>query len=279
VPDLDDRPSLRYRGVPVECLASVGSTNDEAFRRAAEGAPEGLVITTGHQVSGRGRQGRAWWDAPDTSVLASVLLRPNLPLARYPLLGMAMACAVAEAAEHLVPGARFDVKWPNDVLHQGKKLCGVLAETRVPDASSVPPLVVGFGINVNQRTESWPEELRAVAISLRAAAGGTEYPLPAVLREVLVSFDRFVSLAGAGDGDALRDAATSRLPAAGAPLVVVTSERRVEGTVDGYEPNGALRLREESGVLRVLAAGEIPLEDVRPGRAPGDSTERGGTRP
>jgi hypothetical protein len=143
----------------VERHESLPSTNDEAFRRAAEGAPEGLLVITRHQSAGRGRQGRTWWDAPGDSLLASLLLRPAVPLARYPQLGMAMACAVAEAAERLVPGERFDVKWPNDVLHRGRKFCGILAETRVGHSSPAGiPLVIGFGVNVNQTAEAWPPD-------------------------------------------------------------------------------------------------------------------------
>ncbi|HSQ59806.1 MAG TPA: biotin--[acetyl-CoA-carboxylase] ligase [Acidobacteriota bacterium] len=260
MPDLDGATELRFRGVPVECHGDVGSTNDEAFRRAAEGAPEGLVVLTAHQRAGRGRLGRPWWDAPGDSVLASVLLRPGIPLARYPLLGMAAACAIAEAAARLVPGERFEVKWPNDVLHGRRKLSGVLAETRVPDASAVPPLVVGFGINVNQREDAWPEEIRPIATSLRAAAGDRAFDPGLVLREVLAGYERYVAFAAAGDADALWEAVRSRLPAEGTPLVVVSSERRVEGTVEGYEPSGALRLRDASGAVHTVAAGEIPLD-------------------
>jgi BirA family biotin operon repressor/biotin-[acetyl-CoA-carboxylase] ligase len=180
---------------------------------------------------------------------------------------MAAACAVAEAAARLVPAERFDVKWPNDVLHGRRKLSGVLAETRVPDSSAVPPIVVGFGVNVNQRDGDWPEEIRPIATSLRVAAGDRAFDPALVLREVLDRYDRYVALAAAGDADGLWDAVRSRLPAAGTPLVVVSSERRVEGTVDGYEPTGALRLRDASGTVHTLAAGEIPLDPGTSGGA------------
>ena len=86
-----------YLGIPVEFHRTIGSTNDELMRRADQGAPEGLILATDEQTSGRGRHGRVWWDAPGRSLLFSLLLRPTIPLPRYPLLGMAMACAVAEA--------------------------------------------------------------------------------------------------------------------------------------------------------------------------------------
>ena len=152
-----------YLGIPIEFRRSLASTNDEVLRRAADGAPEGLVIATDEQTAGRGRQGRTWWDAPGRSLLFSVLLRPGIPLARFPLLGMAMACAMSEAGS-AITGEPLAVKWPNDVLHAGRKLCGILAESRPGAAGHV--LVVGAGINVNQEAGDFPDELRSRATSL-----------------------------------------------------------------------------------------------------------------
>jgi BirA family biotin operon repressor/biotin-[acetyl-CoA-carboxylase] ligase len=250
-------PAFRFRGVPAERHASLPSTNDEAFRRAAEGAPEGLVVTAAHQSAGRGRLGRSWWDRPGESAMASVLLRPAVPVARYPLLGIAMACAVADAAETLVPGVRFDVKWPNDVLHEGRKLCGVLAETRGAGGAA-PPLVVGFGINVNQDAEAWPSEIRGRATSLRVAAGGRAFAIEDVLRAALERYDPHVSLAASGDAAGLRADVGRRLPPPGTTLTVVAAGGSVTGVVDGYEPNGALRLRDGAGTVHTLNAGESP---------------------
>ena len=260
MPDAKSTLSLQFRGVPAERHASLSSSNDEAFRRAAEGAPEGLVVTTAHQTAGRGRLGRAWWDTPGASALASVLLRPAIPLARYPILGMAMACAVAEAGERLVPSARFEVKWPNDVRHEGRKCCGILAETHAPGPRGALPLVVGFGINVNQEAESWPEAIRGSATSLRAAAGGEALDPDRVLREVLSRYDPYVSLAATGDADGLWARVVSRLAPVGTPLTIAAGERRVAGTVAGYEPNGAVRIRDGAGTVHTLTAGEAPLE-------------------
>jgi BirA family biotin operon repressor/biotin-[acetyl-CoA-carboxylase] ligase len=250
-----NRP-IEFLGVRAERHDSLPSTNDEAFRRAVEGAPEGLVVTTQHQSAGRGRQGRTWWDRPGDSVLASLLLRPTVPLDRYPLIGIAMACAVAEAAERLVPGARFDVKWPNDVLHAGRKCCGILAETRVGGAASVP-LVIGFGVNVNQTDEVWPEEVGNTATSLRVAAEGRALVCDAVLREILARFDGYHARVRSGDLSGLWNAVRARLPRAGTPVVVTTGAHRVEGVVEGYTDRGAIIVRDQEGVVLTLVAGEI----------------------
>ena len=261
---------MEFLGVPVEFRASVGSTNDEVLRRAAEGAPEGLVIAADQQTAGRGRQGRSWWDAPGNSLLFSVLLRPSIPLARFPLLGIAMACAVADAGSEAA-GESLSVKWPNDVLHGGRKLCGVLAEARPGGAAGGPAggrgghvLAIGTGINVNQHAGDFPAELSERATSLREAAGGRSLDRRAILADVLARFDAYRSLAMREGADALRVALLPRLPAAGSPIVVQTADRRVEGTVEEILETGALVVRDRAGARVPVVAGEIPFGPGEP---------------
>lgn len=246
---------LRFLGVPVERHASLGSTNDEALRRAMEGAPEGVVVVADVQTAGRGRQGRAWNDLPGASLAFSVVLRPALPLPRLPLLGLAMGCSVAEAAE-AITGRRHSVKWPNDVLFDGRKVCGILAESR-SGGDGKPVLVIGTGVNVNHRAEDFPDEFRQRATSLRQTGG--EYLNPElVLAAVLERFERYVILARARGADALRDAVVDRLPAPGTRVAVRRGDDRIEGVVEGITETGALRFRESGhDQAIVLAAGEL----------------------
>ena len=253
---------LGFLGVPVERHASIGSTNDEAFRRADEGAPEGLVVLAQAQTAGRGRQGRAWWDAPGASLLFSVLLRPAIPLAQCPLLALALACSVADAGTEAT-GAALGIKWPNDVLLDGRKLCGVLAESRVsgaPSASSSlrPAVVIGAGVNVNQTAEDFPAELRGSATSLRIAAGGKALRPEELLQAILGRLERYVALAAAGDGEGLWCSVAGRLPKPGSEVTVVSGGRRIEGVVEGITESGALRLRERGRAdATVVSAGEL----------------------
>lgn len=263
MPRVEVNLPIEFRGVRAERHESLLSTNDEAFRRAAEGAPDGLVVVTGHQTAGRGRQGRDWWDRPGDSLLASLLLRPTVPLDRYPQLGMAMAVAVAEAAERLVPGRRFQVKWPNDVLYDGLKVCGILAETRAGGGGAGgggaggSPLVIGFGVNLNQTAEAWPEELRETATSLRIAADGRALDATAVLREVLARFEPIYARAQAGDYSGFWQIVRGRLPKPGSEVTVTSGDHRVEGAVEGYTDRGAIIVRDAEGVVLTLVAGEI----------------------
>lgn len=248
--------SATYLGVPVEFRRTVVSTNDEVLRRAAEGAPQGLVIATDEQTAGRGRHGRSWWDAPGRSLLFSMLLRPGLPLARFPLLGMAMACAVVEAGSE-ASGQELALKWPNDVLHRGRKLCGILAESRPGAAGHV--LVIGTGINVNQAAEDFPAELRERATSLRAAAGGRLLDREDLLTAVLEYFERYRALAASEGPEALLRSVLPRLPQPGSKIAVQTPEGRVEGSVEAVLATGALLIRDAAGERYPVVAGEIPF--------------------
>jgi BirA family biotin operon repressor/biotin-[acetyl-CoA-carboxylase] ligase len=249
-------PPAAFLGVSVEFYDALGSTNDELLRRAAEGAPEGLVVVAGRQTAGRGRMGRSWWDAPGASLLFSVLLRPTIEVSRWPLLGIAMACAVGEAGGK-ASGAPLEVKWPNDVLHQGRKLCGVLAESRVPSPGA-PALVIGAGINVNQGAGDFPPEIRERATSLRVAAGGAALDLGALLAATLERFGRYREVALAEGADALLREIAPRLPAPGTPVRVLTGERRVTGVVEGVTQTGALRVRQDAdGSVVTVTAGEL----------------------
>ena len=261
-------PSIRFLGVPVERHASIGSTNDEAFRRADEGAPEGLVVLADAQTAGRGRQGRVWWDAPGASLLFSILLRPTIPLAQCPLLALALACSVADAGTEATgsavaagaAGATLTVKWPNDVLHDGRKLCGVLAESRVPGvpSSQRPAVVIGAGVNVNQTADDFPAELRGTATSLRIAGGGKALRPAELLPAILARLEGYIGLAAGGDGAGLWREVTGRLPKPGSEVTVVTGGRRIEGTVEGITESGALRLRERGRAeATVVSAGEL----------------------
>ena len=248
--------AAEFRGVPAEFHESIDSTNEEALRRAAAGAPEGLVIVAERQTAGRGRLGRSWWDAPGSSLLFSILLRPSIDIARWPLLGIAMACAVAEAGSEAA-AATLDVKWPNDVLHAGRKLCGVLAESRVPSPGS-PALVVGAGINVNQLGADYPDELRERATSLRVAAGGGLIDTRALLAATLGRYGRYLEIARGEGAAALRRAVDGRLPTRGTPVRVLVGERRLIGTIEEITDTGALRLRLDSdGSLTTVTAGEL----------------------
>lgn len=147
----------------VVCLPQIDSTNAEALRLAAAGELAGCVVVADAQTSGRGRLGRSWWAEPGGSLLASWLVRPSLPVERWPLLTLVAGVAAARA---LIASTGIDVrlKWPNDLLAGGRKLGGLLAE-----ADGLGALVVGLGVNVRQT--DFPEDIVQTATSVVAAGG------------------------------------------------------------------------------------------------------------
>jgi BirA family biotin operon repressor/biotin-[acetyl-CoA-carboxylase] ligase len=244
---------VRFLGVPVEAHESLGSTNDEAFRRAEEGAPQGLVVLARHQTAGKGRLGRTWFDQPDRSLMFSILLQPTIPLPSYPLLSLTLAASVAATAS--IVGSGILVKWPNDVLQRGKKFCGILAESRVLRPGEPPRLVLGAGINVSYREEDFPEEFRATATSLSDKDGGPADP-SWLFSHILQHFAHELTMLEERDLIDLLRFLETRMPPSGSPVRVVLPDRVVEGEYRGLTVTGALTVRRgDTGALETLTAG------------------------
>jgi BirA family biotin operon repressor/biotin-[acetyl-CoA-carboxylase] ligase len=151
-------------GAPHRHFARIDSTNTRARELAAEGAEHGTVVTADEQTAGRGRQGRVWTAPAGKALLYSAIVRPLDE--RHLMLPLAVPLAVCEAAEELQPGVECGVKWPNDVLVEGRKLAGVLIEARPLDGWAV----VGVGLNLAIARDEFPPELRETATSLDGVA-------------------------------------------------------------------------------------------------------------
>ncbi len=220
-------------GAPHLHLREIGSTSDRARELAQAGAPHGTLVTTDHQVAGRGRQGRTWTTPPGRALTMSLVLRDVTPL-----LPLAAGVAVAEAI-----GPAAAIKWPNDVLVGERKVAGILAEARPQQGWAI----LGIGINVALRPEDLPPELRDRAGTL----GRAPEDLPAVLTAVLDALARRLAQPPA----TLLDAWRARDVLAGR---VVTWEGG-RGTADGVDDEGRLRVRLPGGATTVLDAGEVHL--------------------
>ena len=180
---------------------TVESTQAVLGHLARAGAVEGTVVTARHQTGGRGRRGRQWWDAPGDSLLLSVLLRPPGPLADVPQLSLVAALAVTEALWSAA-SVRGRIRWPNDVLAGGRKICGILPEAVCEAAGRVGHVILGVGINVNQT--AFPGELADRATSLRLLTGRVQEPA-ALGAYVLEALDRWYGRWLAGGFAPLRE--------------------------------------------------------------------------
>ena len=230
----------------------VASTMDAAWRFADAGAPSGVVVVAGVQTSGRGRFSRRWESGEGDCMLASVLLRPPLEAAR--LLSVAGALAAADAAEREA-GVACAFKWPNDALAGGKKLCGVLVETRARTDGSAAS-VLGVGLNVNLRPADHPG-LAETATSL-AAETGREFAPAEVERAFLAALrERYAQCLD--DPQGLIADWSARLSTLGREVSARTREGALRGAAEGVDGEGRLLLRLASGESRALADGEVTL--------------------
>jgi len=208
--------------------------------------PEGAIATTDHQTAGRGRLGRSWVEAPGTSVMVSVLLRPP-PERRAPELSLVAAVAVALAVEDATELAA-QIKWPNDVMLARRKVAGILAEMR--DAV----VVLGIGLNVNQTREELPSDAKVAAASLRTV-DGRERDREEVLTLLLERLDACYGAWRDGGLDAIYDDLGSRDFLRGRRVTV----DGVGGVASRIERDGRLRVDGEAGPL-LVESGEVLFE-------------------
>lgn len=212
------------------------STNERARDLASGGAPHGTIVTAAEQTAGRGRQGRTWTATPGEALLLSAIVRELAP--RHALLPMMAALAVCEAAEAVAP-VSCEIKWPNDVWIERRKLSGILVEAR-PAAGWA---VVGIGLNTG--VSEFPEELREIATTLRLGSPDV------ALTPLLASFERWEM----ANSDEVLPAWRDRDALEGSQV----RWQDGEGTARGVDDAGSLLVETGAGDLVTLGAGEVHL--------------------
>jgi BirA family biotin operon repressor/biotin-[acetyl-CoA-carboxylase] ligase len=251
-------------GRAMEHYAQAGSTNDLARRQARAGRPEGLVILADEQTAGRGRMGRAWAAPPRSSLLLSLLLRPTwLAPAEAFSLTMLAGVALCEAVDQVTP--RAALKWPNDLLLPVqtaagptlRKAAGILSEIELA-GDRIAWVVIGIGVNVSWSPAGIVDgrDLAEVATSVGAAAGRTVERLP-LLRALLERLDARYDALRRGDHANLFDCWRDRLTTLGQPVQIGLPHGELRGVAEDVERSGALRVRDEHGVLHTVLAGDV----------------------
>ncbi|MBM7866448.1 biotin--[acetyl-CoA-carboxylase] ligase [Heliobacterium gestii] len=236
--------------------ASLPSTNRTAKELARQGAAEGTVVLAEEQTEGRGRLGRGWYSPPGLGIYFTVILRPAIPLGLAPQVTLLASVAVCKALE-TVAGVQPSIKWPNDVLLHGKKLCGTLTELNA-EMEAVNYLVVGTGINVNQGPEDFPGEVAKVATSLYATTGekvDRARLFAALLRFFEADYKHWLS----AGFERLRSEWLERAAGMGTTVRVIAGQQEWIGRAEGIDSDGALLVRDGGGELRRLISGEVSL--------------------
>ncbi|HEX8191048.1 MAG TPA: biotin--[acetyl-CoA-carboxylase] ligase [Pyrinomonadaceae bacterium] len=232
---------------------SLPSTNTEAARQAALGAPEGLCVVAREQTAGRGRRERSWVSPRDAGLYLSVVLRPTSEARHWPLITLAAALAAREALSEAC-GLEADIKWPNDLLAGGRKLCGILAET----AEGARGRAVVLGVGVNLRRGSFPEELSDTATSVEEQTGrapDAEGLLAALTGALSARYETLHAPGGAAE--ILRDWQRHSTYAHGRRVRVALAGESFEGTTRGLDADGALRVETDGGEIRTVRAGDV----------------------
>jgi BirA family transcriptional regulator, biotin operon repressor / biotin---[acetyl-CoA-carboxylase] ligase len=226
---------------------SLGSTMVEAAKLAASAAPHGTVVLADEQTAGIGRLGRSWHSEAGAGIYCSILLRLALPPGEIPIATLLLGLATAEAIQQ-VTSLACDLRWPNDVLIDERKVAGILAQL------SGDCVIAGIGINVNQ-TEL-PANLRTPGTSLRMASGGTPQSREKLLIDLLQAIDNFcVLLKEDGPAAILRSFAAASSYALHRRVIIEETGRK--GVTAGLDNTGFLLVRYESGEVERIAAGGV----------------------
>jgi BirA family biotin operon repressor/biotin-[acetyl-CoA-carboxylase] ligase len=233
---------------------TVSSTNDVARELAASGTPEGHCVIAREQTAGRGRQGRSWSSPPGEGLYLSLILRPEIKAAESAVLTLAAAVAVAETFE-VDFQMSADIKWPNDVLASGRKICGILTESAVENGR-LQYAVMGIGVNIAQRSFTFEQGNSATSLSLET---GREVAPEAFLKPLLERLEQWYRTASAQPDRVIARWEELSSYARGCRVRVESSDGSIEGVTRGLTPRGALIVELSDGETREIVSGEVSL--------------------
>ena len=255
---LESRIGTRWAGHHVVYFPQTDSTNLQAKAAGEAGSPHGSLFVTDRQSAGRGRRGRAWESPGGENIYMTLLLRPEFPPERASMLTLVMALAAAEGIE-TVCGGEVGIKWPNDLVLKGKKICGILTEMSA-EVDYIHYVVIGVGINVNQ--ETFPEEIRETATSLRLETG-KKVIRGELITEILKRFEEnYEIFAGTRDLSGLQEAYSRRLVNRDREVKVLDPAGAYEAHALGIDERGELIVRTREGETRKVFAGEVSVRGI-----------------
>ncbi|MDO5379059.1 MAG: biotin--[acetyl-CoA-carboxylase] ligase [Clostridia bacterium] len=253
-PVIEQGLRTKWAGRPIVSLRTVDSTNRRARELAAQGAPEGTLVIAEEQTAGRGRRGRGWISPPGESIYMTLILRPDVHPSQVAGLSLQTALAVARAIDRQT-GLAAAIKWPNDIVCHGKKVCGMLLEMNA-DEQSVHDVVAGIGINVHQKR--MPEEIEKTAASLDMLSGGV-CSRAALVRAFLEEYEDVCALAARGG---LMAAYRERSATLGARVQVIAPAGSFVGTAREITESGSLLVEDEQGRLREVLAADVSVRGL-----------------
>jgi len=235
---------------------SVDSTQKIALQLSLDGVPEGTVVIAEEQTSGRGRMARTWFSPKYTGVWMSVVLRPNLLPQKAPQLTLVTAVAVVQAIEEIA-SLKPQIKWPNDILINGKKITGILTELQA-ESDRINSVIIGIGMNVNQELEGYPEELRTIATSLRIETGKV-INRAELIKLVLAKLEYLYDLYLTEGFYPIKQLWESYAVSIGKMITARMLQGDLYGKALGITDDGALMMEDETGKVHLVYSADIEM--------------------
>ncbi|MGL4818838.1 MAG: biotin--[acetyl-CoA-carboxylase] ligase [Bacilli bacterium] len=262
MPQEYDATSIQYHlgtvkmGHPLHFHAEVDSTQKIASKLVSEGTPEGTLVIAEAQTAGRGRLQRKWDSAPEKGVWMSLVLRPNIPPQRAAQLTLVAAVSVAMALETF-SGVSPEIKWPNDILIGGRKVCGILTEM-VGDVDRVDALIIGIGVNVTHEPTDFPENIRTLATSV-GHARGKEVTRTAVVCAILEKFEQMYQRYLDEGFLGIRLLWESYSVSLGRQVRITTAQETYEALAHGLMDDGSLKVERADGTISYVYSGDVSI--------------------
>lgn len=253
--ELSSRIKSQWAGHRLHYFDSLGSTNAQAKLEAEAGAAHGTLVVTDMQTAGRGRRGRDWSSPAGTNVYFTLILRPDCEPNQASMLTLVMALAVAKGIAR-VTGLQADIKWPNDIVVNGKKVCGILTEMSL-EQDYIQYLVTGVGINVRQQDFAPDIVNKATALEMEGAGNVNRAELIAAIMKAYE--EDYQVFQATGSLAKLRDTYDSMLVNRGRKVVILDPKGDYEGIARGIDDAGQLLVELPSGEIVKVYAGEVSV--------------------
>lgn len=242
----------------IKYFDEVDSTNAMAKKYAEDGATEGTVIVADVQNNGKGRRGRTWKSPKESGIWMSVILKPDIATYRASMLTLTAGLAVSKAIEKIT-GLENQIKWPNDIVANGRKICGILTEMNA-EIDRINYIIVGIGINVNMK--EFPIEIREKATSIFLETGKEQNRLY-LLDEVLNQFEKYYDIfLKTKDLSSLMEEYNSRLINKDHKVKILQDENSYEAISKGINENGELIVEDENGNQKEIVSGDVSVRGV-----------------
>ena len=243
-------------GRDIRVFEETTSTNDVIEKLARDKVQEGVVVFAESQTKGRGRLGRKWISPSRKGLWFSILLRPNLRLQEVTQLTVAAATGLRRAIQTNT-GLKAKIKWPNDILINGKKIAGILTELSA-ELDRVKHVILGIGVDVNLTAAEFPTDLRKIATSLKIETGKAVHRAELAI-EILRELDHDHTRVCSGGFEAVADEWEEHCATIGHPVTIQIGDRRIHGRAESLDDDGALLLRTQYGQLERITAGDVTV--------------------